>query len=429
MTGAPGEPVDPLETLAIKRCCEIMGPPTRDELDRGLDGFLARVRPNKTHRSSHWRRWALAGAAAAIVMAAPALHRHFWAPEVPTLAYRIEGGNELESGYLRESGHAGIQVLFSEGSRFDLTPGARGRIRTIDREGAHLTVERGTASLRITPGAARRWLVDVGPFLVTVKGTVFTVSWDPSNEKFELHLQRGRVVVNGPVSAGEIALRAGQRLAVNLATSESVISEEPQEPAGTAGAVVFDSSPRPDEPASIVNSEPALPRWSPPNPPSRVEKGAGDHRWREQLARGNWGQILDEVRRIGVNETLSKASSEDLFALANAARYHHQLDLARAALLAQRRRFPGSPRALGALYLLGRVEESREAGTAQAIAWYDEYLAHAPNDPLVGEALGRKMILTEKLAGPTRARAVAEDYLRRFPRGNYARSARELVAP
>jgi hypothetical protein len=428
MTGAPGEPVNPLETLEIKRCCEIMGAPTREELDRGLDGFLARVRPNKPHRSSHWRRWSWVAAATALVVAAPVLYRHFRAPEAPTLAYRIEGGNELESGYLHEAGHAGIQVLFSEGSRFELTPGARGRIRTIDRGGAHLAVERGTASLHITPDAGRRWLVDVGPFLVTVKGTVFTVSWDPANEQFDLHLQRGRVVVNGPVSAGEISLRAGQRLAVNLATSESVISEEPQEPAGPTGAVVAESSPPSDEPA-LVNSEPGLPRWSPPTATSKVERGAGDHRWREQLARGNWGKILDEVRRIGVNETLNKASSEDLFALANAARYHNQLDLARAALLAQRRRFPGSPRALGALYLLGRVEESREAGTAQAIAWYDEYLTHAPNDPLAGEALGRKMILTEKLAGPTRARAVAEDYLRRFPKGNYARSARELVAP
>ena len=350
------------------------------------------------------------------------------APEVPPLAYQIEGGNELESGYLRESGSTGIQVLFNEGSRFDLTPGARGRIRTIDRQGAHLAVERGTASLRITPGAARRWLVDVGPFLVTVKGTVFSVSWDPSSEQFELHLKRGRVVVNGPVSAGEIALRAGQRLAVNLATSESVISEDPQEPVGPAHPVVTDPSPPADEPAA-VNAEPALPRWSASTTSARAERGVGDHRWREQLARGNWGRILDEVRRMGVNEALNKASSEDLFALANAARYHNQLDLARSALLAQRRRFPGSPRALGALYLLGRVEESREAGTAQAIAWYDEYLANAPHDALVGEALGRKMILTEKLGGPARARAVAQDYLRRFPNGNYARSARELSAP
>jgi len=427
-----GDSMDPLETLELERCGELMGAPTPEELERGLDGFLARVHPSKAQRRWGWRRWSLVGAAAVLVLAAiPALsmlRKLFRAPAAATLAYRVEGGSELASGYLRESGHAGVQVLFSEGSRFDLKPGARGRIRTVNKEGAHLAVERGTASLKIIPGGAPRWLVDVGPFLVTVKGTVFTVSWDPSNEQFELDLQRGRVVVNGPVSAGEIVLRAGQRLVVNLARSESVISEESPDPAAQAGGgVASPSQPREEEPP-VPSVEPAAPTWSSSTTPSKAGRQAGDHRWREQLARGNWDGILDDVNRIGVNETLNKASSEDLFALANAARYHHQLDLARAALLAERRRFPGSARALGALYLLGRVEESREAGTAQAISWYDEYLARAPSGPLVGEALGRKMILTEKLDGAVRARAVAQDYLRRFPKGNYAGSARELVA-
>ena len=160
-----------------------------------------------------------------------------------------------------------------------------------------------------------------------------------------------------------------------------------------------------------------------------MAKLAGDHQWSRKLARGQWNRILQDANRIGVEATLSEASSEDLFALANAARYRHRSDLARSALLAERRRFPGAPRSLEAIYLLGRVEESRETGTARAIAWYDEYLACAPTCPLVGEALGRKMTLTDKLEGPTRARSLAEEYLRRFPKGNYAGSARELLDP
>jgi TolA-binding protein len=160
-----------------------------------------------------------------------------------------------------------------------------------------------------------------------------------------------------------------------------------------------------------------------------VAKLAGDHQWSHKLAGGQWDHILQDANRIGIEATLSEASSEDLFALANAARYRHRSDLARSALLAERRRFPGSPRALEAIYLLGRAEEARETGTAQAIAWYDEYLSRAPTGPLVGEALGRKMTLTEKLEGPARARSLAEEYLRRFPKGNYAGSARELLAP
>ena len=64
---------------------------------------------------------------------------------------------------------------------------------------------------------------------MTVKGTVFTVSWDAATEKFELKLRHGRVTVSGPVTGGEIALRAGQRLLVDLPRGETVISEQKPE--------------------------------------------------------------------------------------------------------------------------------------------------------------------------------------------------------
>ena len=63
------------------------------------------------------------------------------------------------------------------------------------------------------------------------------------------------------------------------------------------------------------------------------------------------------------------------------------------------------------------MEELREHGTAraQAIDWYDEYLAQAPTGAYAAEALGRKMILTNEAGGPAEARPIADEYLRRFP--------------
>ncbi len=404
--------------------------PSAAELARAHDTLLARI---AAHRSRRRRLvpWSLAGAAvaASVLIAlqiASGLLKGSSTPEPPPLAYQVNGGRVIEGGYLRESGHAGMRVLFNEGSRFSFTPGTRGRIRSVDRIGAHVAVEHGTASCEIVRRSGRRWLVDAGPFLVTVKGTGFTVSWDPLREQFELRLRHGRVVVSGPVSAGDIELRAGQRLVVNLARAETVITEETPDQGGTeavgASAAGFPPEPAPQPPT--VNPQSANPS---PSIGASSAASAGERRWSDELARGNWDRILDEVKRVGVKPTLSRASSEDLFALANAARYRRQFDLAGAALLAQRRRFPDSPRALDALFLLGRVEESRERGVAQAIAWYDEYLARAPSGPFVGEALGRKMILTDKLEGPAQARPLAEDYLRRFPKGGYAGPARELI--
>ncbi len=239
-------------------------------------------------------------------------------------------------------------------------------------------------------------------------------------------------MVSGPVSDGDIELRAGQRLVVNLARLETLIAEEKPEEAvdEPAGAPVSRTIAAPALRPSAVRDKTAGPSTFAAAAPSTVAKPIakidGERRWAGELVRGHWDRILEDVERAGVEATLDKASSEDLFALANAARYRRRTDLARTALLAERRRFPGSPRALDATFLLGRVEESREGGMGRAVAWYDEYLARTPTGAYAAEALGRKMTLTNELGGPAEARPIAEEYLRRFPRGSYAGSARAL---
>jgi hypothetical protein len=430
-------PYEPKGSRALETLTELYRdsaePFTAAELDRGFQLFRARV-DSVTTRQRRLVRWPMAVAAAAVcvlgvLIFSSVTRRHLPAPELPTLTYQIDGGRVLEGGYLRESGHAGMNVTFSEGSKLALTPGTRGRIREVDKDGARVAIEHGTATFAVTPGGGRRWLVDVGPFLVTVRGTAFTVNWDPLSEQFELRLRRGRVVVSGPVSAGEIALRAGQRLTVNLVKTETVITEEnPEQTGGDAGeGAVQQSAGSPDPEPANVGQESSRPNPQHAPAASTVAKTGAERRWSDELAHGQWDRILEDVKRAGVDATLGEASSDDLLAVADAARYRRQPDLARAALLAVRRRFPNSPRALDAIFLLGRLEESRAGGTAQAIARYDEYLGRAPNGPFAGEALGRKMTLTDANEGPGRARPVAEEYLRRFPKGSYAGSARALI--
>ena len=250
------------------------------------------------------------------------------APEPAVVVSRIEGGTLLEGGYLSQSGSAGVKVLFSEGSTFALRPGTRGRLRSVAEDGAHLSVEHGTASLEITQSREHRWFVEAGPFLVTVRGTAFTVSWDPSSERFELQLRHGRVVVSGPVVNGGIPLRAGQRLVVSLPRAETVITDEQpgrRRPFRRTG-----------------HADPARPIGGTARPRRVLVPGQGARarRWAADLASGHWDRILADVDRDGVDATLENAAGEDLFVLADAARYRRRADLARSALLAQRRHFP-----------------------------------------------------------------------------------------
>jgi TolA-binding protein len=297
-----------------------------------------------------------------------------------------------------------------------------------------LVLERGSASLQITPTREPRWSVESGPFLVTVKGTDFTVGWDPTSERFELTLRRGRVVVSGPVVGDDFVVRPGQKLSVSLPKAETIITEVP--PAGSAtptepsatppvdGSASASAAPTPPEGARSGGSAPAPSSTT----ATAATTGLPARPWREALANGEWDRIVAEAERAGIDATLRTAAPDDLIALADAARYRRRLDLAQAALLAHRQRFPSSARAAEAIFLLGRVAELQASGRANALVRYDEYLARAPNGTYAAEALGRKMTLLNDIGGAAKARPIAETYLRRFPDGSYAGAARALLS-
>jgi len=430
-------PDDPRESPALSALVDLRReaakPRSAAELERGLAAVRARVAADGVRRPLLFRGLVLGTAMLLVIVAAPRLWRAVRASAVAV--QRIDGGALLDGGYLAQSGHGGVEVVFNEGTHFKLAPGTRGRLRELRRDGAALSLENGAASFQVTPDTARRWSVEAGPFLITVKGTVFDVAWDPATERFDLTLRRGRVQVSGPVVGGGITLNAGQHLAVRLPLAETVITEIANE-AEAASERTAGAEQKPGGPAVAPTASPArLPSGKRPagRPtadsaplPSTAPKGTDARGWQAWLAAGQWDRILADAERAGVAATLEQASSEDLFALADVARYRHRADLARSALLAQRRRFPSSPRALDAIFLLGRVAEVGE-GASRAMALYDEYLARAPHGPYAGEALGRKMILSNDQGDSAQARAIARQYLLRFPAGSHAAAARALT--
>ena len=439
MTAHSGEPRKSPTLTTLTELVRSSAPsPSPLQLRRGLRTVTSRLSAERSRRGA-LSRLSLAAIVTAVCLAGIVGFVLARAgrpqPSSPALAYRVEGGTVIEGGYLRESGRDGITITFSEGTELTLMPGAHGRLRSVDGAGAHVAIDSGTASFRVTPRDGARWLVDVGPFVVTVKGTVFTVSWDVARERFEVRLQEGRVTVSGPVSGGDIVLRSGQRLVVDLPRSETLITEEkpgeaaqerPQGGLVDAGAGVL-QEPSAAPPTGRPSAEPSDSAREVESAPPSGTGSTARSRWAEAVAAADWGRILRDAEDAGIPSTLNRASSDDLMALADAARYRRRMDVAREALLAQRRRFPSSTRSLDAAYLLGRVEESSPSGIPGALRWYDEYLARAPRGTYASEALGRKMILTSKLNGSSQARPLAEQYIRRFPNGAYAGSARALL--
>jgi TolA-binding protein len=338
------------------------------------------------------------------------------------LTYRVEGGEILKGGYLRAFGDTGMKLRFAEGTELEFLPGARGRLESVEEHGAHFSVEQGAASVKVTPRPGAHWLIDAGPFLITVKGTAFTVAWNATSEQLDLRLTKGLVsVTGGPLSEGAIAVHAGQHLAVNLPKKEVLLQEIEREHAASESSAELPPPSAPQEMPAKANSAKVRPEDLP-----RLAQAKEARSWRAALVAGDVDEILRDVEQMGIRRALAEASSENLSILASAARYRRHDDIARQALLAQRQRFPKSARATEAAFLLGRLDESRQGGEGRALAWYDEYLRRAPDGEFAAEALGRKMFAMQKLKRTVEARTVAREYLQRFPTGSYAGAAGAL---
>ena len=316
-------------------------------------------------------------------------------------------------------------LSFSDGTRIQMAAEARGRVVELDRNGGRIALEDGRAHVQVVHRAKARWVFEAGPFAIRVHGTAFSLGWNARASRLDLRMDSGIVSVTGPVSGGEIFLRAGETLSVGLADRAAAAA-----PAGAASAVPAATAAPAETPERA-----RAPAERPPAAVVAVETPRGGSvgarpsaNWVSLLADGQAAVIVADAERRGVDRALADCSSAELAALADAARFQRNESLARKALFAQRRRFPRSVRAAEASFLLGRLDdESPGGGSERALTWYDRYLAEARGGAYVSEALGRKMMVLERSGRRTEAATIAADYLRRFPSGTYAHAAEALV--
>jgi hypothetical protein len=144
--------------------------------------------------------------------------------------------------------------------------------------------------------------------------------------------------------------------------------------------------------------------------------------WAKLVSKGLFSEVVQEAERSGIEHTLNTRSVQDLQALAQAAHYTGRSTIALDAWSKVRQRFGGKQ----AAFFMGRIHDQQGNGQS-ALRWLNVYLAEAGSDVYASEALGRKLTLVQRLQGKQQAEAVAREYLKRFPKGTYARTARALV--
>jgi hypothetical protein len=396
-----------------------LGRMTREQHARGLDSLRARMAARRRQRRWRIATLAITGATAIAVGVPWAVLHH---PTTRPLAYKVDGAALGAAGEIEARGGEHTALRFEDGTVVALDAGTVGRLRAVDGEGAHISLERGRARVSVVPKRHAHWLLDVGPFQIAVHGTVFTAGWDAARKRLDVSLERGSISVSGPLTEGPIAMRAGQRLTISADAARVVLRPiERDEGAEDEVASEGENSAAPGEPPEAPSAARAVETPRPSSAPRAAHAGRG---WAAALAAGDFDGILADAA-VDLPRALRTRSSDELAALADAARYRRREDVARRALHAERRRFPHSARAADAAFFLGRLDESAGGG-APAVRWYDRYLREAPAGPFADEALGRKMIVTRDLDGPDASRALAGEYLGRFPHGSYAGAARAL---
>lgn len=333
--------------------------------------------------------------------------------EPQTLTYTVDGDAPPQGGSIAAEISAEPVLSFSDGTRVQLAPHAHGRVVALNRHGARIALDEGTANVEVAHRPGAEWFFEAGPFLITVHGTAFSLGWSVRSARLEVQMRSGVVSVTGPVSGGEIVLRGGQTLSLSLH------DEETPKPATDRQGPALEPAP-----SAAVTTQTNRPGDMAARTSGKVPSGLD---WTAKLADGQAAAIVADAQRRGIAGVLTASSSEDIAALADAARFERNEGLARRALLAQRHRFPGTGRAAEASFLLGRIDDRSDLSSTRALAWYDRYLSEAPAGSYVSEALGRKMMVLERSSREAEATRIARDYLQRFPGGTYSHAAQALV--
>jgi hypothetical protein len=310
-------------------------------------------------------------------------------------------------------------LAFSEGSRLVLHKGGRLRVLSLGRGKARVLVEDGTLDVSVAhaPGQKVGWSFEAGSFLVTVTGTKFRMAFSSRDQSFHLATQEGQVVVSGGCHPTPRSISAGEELELSCPPiAQPAVPVEHSPPLGASSESPTEMEPQVKPPTDDGR------------PPALTLPTQGVPAWRGFLAAGRLSDGLRAAERDDFHRVCKMATAKELLKLADSARLFGSSTRAIEALHALRRRFPQTADATTAAYRLGLTAFEMDEAYGQAAQWFEIYLREQPSGPLMGDAFGRMMQARARAGDKPGARETAEQYLRRFPKGPYAREARGILS-
>ncbi|HYQ14152.1 MAG TPA: FecR domain-containing protein [Polyangiaceae bacterium] len=320
------------------------------------------------------------------------------------LGYEVSGA-EANGGLIRAD-RGDALVSFTDDSSVKVAQSSRLSIDVVGEHAALARLVAGKLHVNVRHHGDTSYRFLAGPYEVRVVGTEFDLAWEPGAAGFSLTMQHGEVRVVGPdgmvrsVIGGEaLRLPGEERVAANVAAAAT--------PA----------------PVAIADTHVLEPSGVAPRASAHV---AATPSWDALVAKGRFAEVVRDAEAMGVGTALGARSGADLKALGQAARYTGDRALALRAFGALRQRFANSEAGRPASFFIARIQEE-QGSPREALRWLSIYLGEAPRGVYAAEALGRRLMLTERVSGRATAAPLAREYLERFPQGAYAASARAIL--
>ena len=304
-------------------------------------------------------------AAAAVAVVAAAAALGLWLRAPATTGSRSVEARPSAHVSPRAGAEAPSVLALADGSRAYLAPGAELQALAQSPALVRLAQTKGEVRYEVKPDPLRPFTVQIRDVEVRVIGTVFTVAAEPSGVR--ISVERGRVAVTN--GGREVELTPGENLRLSSSGADKPIPS-PARPQPTA-----------ESSAARQPSSAAVP-----------ESAAG---------------LVEE---------------------ADAARARGDLPAAERALRSVLARYPSSPQATSAAFTLGRIQRAR-GDFGAAARTFDALRRHAPAGPLAEDALAESANAWALAGQSTQARALAEQYLARYPGGPHAQRMRRLGVP
>jgi transmembrane sensor len=297
------------------------------------------------------------------------------------------------------------QIRFSDGSTVQLLDASSVLdVGAASPSAVDVSLRSGSAEFEITPNPKRQFIVHAGAVGISVLGTHFRVTREGPRVRVEV--TRGRVAVK--LAGSTRQLTAGE--SSWFPPAEPAAEDAPAPAAASAAA------------ASPIAEASAAVGAAPPAPSASVDGPSSRRRFLDHASRGEYRDAYSVLERAP--EVVGN-TPEDLMLAADAARFSNHPAQATRFLERVTREHPQASVAPLAAFTLGRIYLSQVGQPAKAANAFALSRKLAPAGSLAEDALARE-VEAAKLAGqPSRARELAEQYVRRYPNGRRLTSVRQ----